>query len=206
VYTLKLTVDGKSYTQTVTVKNDPRSPATAAELATQHELLAKLYEASKTAYTGYTQVTAMRSALGELSASSAPAEASAAIAAFSAKLAAVGGNAAAGGRGGGGGGRGGPVGPPPVPNFAGLVGALNRQLESLDYGDLAPTEPMLHAWSFGCADLRTAVASWKSLSGSELATLNAVLTKNGMKAIAGAGSALVAPVCSAASAVKGKSE
>ena len=30
VYTLKLTVEGKSYTQTVTVKNDPRSPATAA--------------------------------------------------------------------------------------------------------------------------------------------------------------------------------
>ena len=27
VYTLKLTVDGKTYTQTVTVKNDPRSPA-----------------------------------------------------------------------------------------------------------------------------------------------------------------------------------
>ncbi len=39
VYTLKLTVDGKSYTQALTLKNDPRSPATAAELAAQHELL-----------------------------------------------------------------------------------------------------------------------------------------------------------------------
>jgi hypothetical protein len=26
IYTVKLTVEGKSYTQTVTVKNDPRSP------------------------------------------------------------------------------------------------------------------------------------------------------------------------------------
>ena len=33
VYTVKLTVDGKSYTQTVTVRNDPRSPATLADLA-----------------------------------------------------------------------------------------------------------------------------------------------------------------------------
>src|SRR5207302_1342250 len=32
VYTVKLTVDGTPYTQTVTVKNDPRSPASAADV------------------------------------------------------------------------------------------------------------------------------------------------------------------------------
>ena len=53
VYTLKLTVDGKSYTQTVTLKNDPRSPATAADLAAQHELMMKLYDGSKEAWEGY---------------------------------------------------------------------------------------------------------------------------------------------------------
>ena len=201
VYTLKLTVDGKNYTQTVTVKNDPRSPASAVELAAQHELIARLYEGSKTAYSGYQQVTSMRSALGEASAASVPSEVSAAITAFAAKLVAVGGNPAAGGRGGGGGGRGGPAGPPPVPNFAGLVGALNRQLESLDYGDIAPTEAMLHAWSFGCADLKSAVASWKAINSVDLPVLNAVLTKNGLKAVA-AGQGLVAPVCAAGAAAK----
>src|SRR5471030_837167 len=200
VYTLKLTVDGKSYTQTVTVKNDPRSPATAADLAAQHELQMKLYDASSEAYAGYAQVTAMRSAIGELSASSAPAEVSGAITAFTAKLSAVGGNAAAGGRGGGGG-RGAAAGPPPVPNFAGLVGALNRQLESLDYGDLAPTEPMLRAWSWGCADLRTTVATWKNLNGAELVALNTLLTKNGMRAVPAA-TGPAAPVCSAGAALK----
>jgi photosystem II stability/assembly factor-like uncharacterized protein len=49
VYTLKLTVNGKSYTQTLTVKNDPRSPATAADLRAQHELQMNLYNYAKEA-------------------------------------------------------------------------------------------------------------------------------------------------------------
>jgi hypothetical protein len=199
VYTLKLTVDGKSYTQTLTVKNDPRSPATATDLAAQHELLMKLYEGSKVAWDGYTQVTAMRSALGELSASNPPAEIASAIAAFTAKLAAVGGSGGAGGRGGGGGGGRGAAagGPPPVPNFAGLVAVMNRQLDGLDAGDQAPTEPMVKAWGWACADLRGAVAMWKNVSTVDLAALNAVMTKSGHQAVGAAGSGLVAPACSA---------
>ena len=194
VYTLKLTVDGKSYTQTLTVKNDPRSPATAADLAAQHELHMKLYEGSKAAWEGYQQVTAMRSAVGELSGSNPSGEAAGAITAFSAKLVSAGGNPAAGGRGGGGG-RGGAAGPPPAPNFAGLVGAMNRQLEGLDYGDQAPTEPMMRAWSWACADLKTAIATWKTVNSLDLPAFNQVLSKNGLKAIA-AGAGLVPPACS----------
>ncbi len=198
VYTVKLTVEGKSYTQTVTVKNDPRSPATAADLTAQHELLRKLYDGSREAWEGYTQVTAMRSALGELSASNPPADAAAAITAFTAKLAAVGGNGAGGGRGGGGGGRGGAAaGPPPVPNFAGLVAALNRQMDGLDFGDLAPTEPQVTAWGWGCADLRSAVMSWKSINSVDLVTLNGILAKSGLHAINAAGAGMAVPVCAA---------
>ena len=64
VYTLKLTVDGKSYTQTVTVKNDPRSPASAADLQAQHDLQMKLNAGAREAWDGYQQVTAMRAAVG----------------------------------------------------------------------------------------------------------------------------------------------
>src|SRR5207247_865097 len=37
-YTLRLTVDGKTYIQPVTVVNDPRSPATAADVRAQYAL------------------------------------------------------------------------------------------------------------------------------------------------------------------------
>jgi hypothetical protein len=65
-YSLVLTVDGKTYTQTVNVRNDPRSPATAADLRAQHELQMKLDEGIKTAYAGYSQVTAVRNQLAAL--------------------------------------------------------------------------------------------------------------------------------------------
>jgi hypothetical protein len=204
VYTLKLTVDGKSYTQTLSVRNDPRSPATAAELAAQHAVLMKLYEGAKTAWEGYTQVTAMRAAVGELAASKPAGDAAAAITAFTAKLAAVGGSGGGGGRGGGGGGgRGGAAaGPPPAPNFGALVGAMNRQLDGLSFGDQAPTEPMLRAWGWVCADLRTAVNNWKNINTTELVAFNAVLAKSGMPAVKAAGQALPAPVCTAGSTAK----
>ena len=200
-YTLKLTVDGKSYAQTVTLKNDPRSTATAVELTAQHALLTKLYDGSKEAWDGYSQVASMRSAVGVLNGSNPPAEVATALAAFTAKLVSAGGNGGAGGRAGGGGGRGAaPAGPPPAPNFAGIIGAMNRQLEGVDSGDLAPTEPMVRAWTWTCSDLRTAVANWKTVTTVDLVAVNQVLTKNGLKALAAATPALVAPVCSAETA------
>jgi len=43
VYSVRLTVSGTSYTQKVTVKNDPRSTATPADLKAQHDLQMLLY-------------------------------------------------------------------------------------------------------------------------------------------------------------------
>src|SRR2546429_602372 len=47
VYTLKLTVDGKSYTQSLTVQNDPRSPARAADVRAQYDLQMKVVAAMR---------------------------------------------------------------------------------------------------------------------------------------------------------------
>ncbi len=207
VYSIKLTVDGKSYTQTVTVKNDPRSPASAADLLAQHDLLMKLYDGSKEAWDGYTAASAMRAQVNDLAGGAASAEVSAAATAFAAKILAAGGAGGGGGRGGGGGGGGGrggaPAGPPPAPTFAGLVGALNRQLDGLDFGDLAPNEPQMRAFGSVCADLRTAIANWKALNGSDLNAFNAVLGKNSVKAIAAA-PAPAAPNCATAASASGK--
>jgi hypothetical protein len=77
---------------------------------------------------------------------------------------------------------------------------MNRQLDGLDAGDQAPTEPMMKAWSWACADLRTAVTNWNHLNGVELAAFNGVLTKSGHQAVRAPGAGLVAPVCSAGTA------
>ncbi len=48
---MRLTVDGTSYTQKVRVANDPRSAATPADLAAQHDLQMQIYSAAKDADT-----------------------------------------------------------------------------------------------------------------------------------------------------------
>ena len=74
VYTVRLTVDGKSYTQTVSVKNDTRSPATLADLQAQHDLQMKLYGGAKEAWDGWLQVDAMRQAVANVTRANPPAE------------------------------------------------------------------------------------------------------------------------------------
>jgi len=197
LYTVKLTVNGKSYTQTVTVKNDPRSPATLAELRAQQTLQLKVYDGAKEAWDGYTQVAAARAAIAELLRASPPPDVAGAASALDAKLSSVGGRAGGGrGGGGGGGGRGGPPGPPPAPNFAAVNGAMDRQLNTLDAGDMAPTEPQLRTYAAACADLRAAVATWKTLASQDLASLNATLAKNSLKPIPVALPVLASPACS----------
>ena len=190
-YTVKLTVNGKTYTQTVKVTNDPRSAATAADLRIQHDLQMKVYDASKEAWAGYEQVAAMRASVAELLRSGPSADVADAARAFDAKLASVGGAAPAGGRGGGRGN----AGPPRPPNFAALNGTMNNQLRTLDFGDMAPNEPMLRSWTAACSELASAVSTWHALNGAELSRLNAALGKTGQRPIAAGSPTLSAPSC-----------
>jgi hypothetical protein len=57
---------------------------------------------------------------------------------------------------------------------------------------------MLKAWSWVCADLKTAVANWKAINAVDLVAFNAVLSKNGLPTIK-AGLGPGAQVCSAGS-------
>ena len=199
-YTVKLTVDGKSYTQTVMVKNDPRSPATLADLQAQHDLQMKLYDGARESWDGWHRVAAMRAAVAA-AAHNAPPDVTAAAVAFDSALAAVGGNpaivpAARGGRR-----------PAPIPpNFATLNGtepgesvpllSMNGQLRTQDYGDMAPNEAMKRAWVSVCTDLRSATTKWNTLNTRDLVAFNAMLQKNNLQPVA-AGTALVVPICMA---------
>jgi hypothetical protein len=182
VYTIRLTVAGKSYTQPVTVVNDPRSPATVADVRAQAALQSKIVDAMKEAWGGYGQVAAMRALVAADSALPA-------AKAFDSTLAAVGGNPE------GRGGFGGFGAPRPAPTFVGVNGTLTSQLNALENGDMAPTPAMQAAYDGGCDDLKSAVTTWTAINGAPRAAFNAVLTQNNLNPIPPASPALAVPVC-----------
>jgi hypothetical protein len=190
-YTIKLTVNGRSLTQRVVVTNDPRSPATTADIRAQYALLRQINDGVKTAWDAYQQVEAMRTALKARIPADSTSDAAKAIQGFRAKLETLGGNAGGGGGGGGGGFAGGRT---PPPNFFALNARLARLLTAQDNADQAPTEAMLAGYAAACRDLASAVASWAEINAKELAGLNSVLSKNGLQPVAAAGG-VKAPEC-----------
>jgi hypothetical protein len=207
VYTVKLTVDGKAYSQAVSVRNDPRSPATLADLHAQHDLQMKLYNGAREAWDGWLQVDAMRKAVADLTRGNPPPTVVTALATFDSALARVGGvpgivdNT-----------RGNAFGGRLVPNFAAINGreggegvlfSMNGQLRTNDFGDMAPNEPMRRGWVSVCTDLRSAVIAWKEINEKDLVAVNAELTRNNLRPIAAATPQLPMPVCVAAPPAKG---
>ena len=154
----------------------------------------KITAAIKAAADGREQVTTMRAAVADLVKSDNKEIADAAKA-FDVKLAAVGGNANGGRRGGGGGGFGAP---PPPPNFTSLEGTMVRQLDTQEWGDMAPNEPAQREFAVTCGDLKAAAATWQTLNGSDLSGLNAVLTRNNSKGLTPAAAPVTPPSCGAA--------
>ncbi len=177
VYTLKLTVNGKVFTQTARVTNDPRSPATAIALRAQEQLMQKIQYGIRQSYTNYQQVSALRTALLATKFADSTTDVAKTVAAFRAKLDSVGGNADGGGFGGRGGGR------TPPANFVAVHGRFITQLDTQDKGDGAPTASMLEALTSTCRDLNTALTRWHSLNTTDLPMLNAQLSRNGMQSL-----------------------
>jgi hypothetical protein len=192
VYTLKLTVDGKAYTQWLTVQNDPRTPAKAADVRAQYALQMKIVAGMQISWDGYHQVAAGRTAVAADTAAALPTTVIAAARAFDSTLARVGGDPEnLPGFGGGGGGR-----PAPPPSFAGVNDHFVKEINGLENGDMAPTEAMRRAYAARCTELKTVVTTWTAIKDAALATFNTVLAQHSMKPIAASATTLVAPGCS----------
>ncbi|HVT12649.1 MAG TPA: hypothetical protein VHE55_10310 [Fimbriimonadaceae bacterium] len=182
-YTVKLIVDGKTYTQTLTVKNDPRSPASPSDLRAQHELQMKLYDAAQEAWTGYEEVAAMKDLVAEVGKSKPADDLEKAATDFETKLSAIEGNTG-GRRGFGGGGFGGfGRNANASPSFTMVLGQLTRQLDTADSGDMAPSEAYRKACEEACNQLKKASADWKAVNTKDLAAFNAVMAKYSLKPI-----------------------
>ena len=183
VYTLKLTVDGRSYSQTVAVRPDPRSRVSAAALRAQHALQMKIYAGINAAYTGHEMAVALQKTLR----ATGPEPSAASLAARLDTIAGL--NV---GRGRGGGGRGGAA---PAPTFRALSGAFVAQLEAQEQGDMAPTAATLAAFTATCKELQSVVATWQHIVAADLPAVNRALTAAGHSALAAPSGALNAPSC-----------
>jgi hypothetical protein len=141
-YTVKLTVDGKSYTQPLTLKMDPRVKTPALGLAQQFTLSKQMYDGMLAAQKGLDEIRALR--------------AKSAGTPLDQKLAAL-----EGGGGGRGGGRGAaPEGPDTLTSVSGGLGQLMGLLQG---ADAAPTTQLTAAVAARRAALTKLLARWNAL-------------------------------------------
>jgi photosystem II stability/assembly factor-like uncharacterized protein len=177
-YTVKLTADGKSYTQPLTVKMDPRVRTAPAGLQQQSTLSKNLYDDIVKTSKVVEQIRAMRAQLGPLREKAGPGAAADAIAAFEQKVVALGG-AAGGGRGGGG--RGAVAAGPDT--LASVSGSLTQLMRLLESADVTPATQAVAA----AADRRAALAKlmerWNALKSRDLADLNTRLKQANLPAV-----------------------
>lgn len=157
-YTVKLTVDGKSYTQPLTVNMDPRVRTSKAALRTQFSLSMQVYDDMRHTGAVLEQLRNLRSQL-----KSNQGTESAASAAFDKQLAALEGSAR--GRGFGG--------PADPPSLSSVNGALTQLLRSLQEADAAPTIPLATAVAAQRKELAHLMQSWTALTTHDLVSLNA---------------------------------
>ncbi len=167
-YTAKLTVGGKTLAQTFIVTNDPRSPATTADIRAQYALLLSINAGAEFSWTSFERVDLMRTALKSRMPADTTGATAMAIKAFRAQLDTLAGPV--GGRN-------------PKPNFNALNTKFVGQLTGQDNGDRAPTEAMLAGYAVACRDFNGAITRWTGLNSRELGTLNALLTKNGIEPV-----------------------
>jgi photosystem II stability/assembly factor-like uncharacterized protein len=174
-YTLKLTVDGKTSTQTVIVVNDPRSLASQADLKSQHDLQMNYYRGIQGAWEGYQQAAALRTALAELIAAKPTEEIVKAAKALDDKLDGLQGKVVYRRR---------FLGLAPPTTFVTLNDYLLYRMDALDTGDLAPTDSILGSYGASWTKANALFESWRAICQKDLPALNVMLVKNGNKPLA----------------------
>jgi len=194
VYTVKLTVDGKSYTQTVTVHNDPRvgeSPSMMAGLRAQNKLAMMSWQGMEDSFDADQQVANIREQVAKIASTGPSAEVASAAAVLETKLAALGGPIVRGG------GRGfGAMRKPGTPlPFTSINGLFNTVLGPIAQNgiDMPPTKAAIDTWESGCKEFTTTADAWKTLLGTDVVSFNSLLAKNGLSAMSLPTSAVKVP-------------
>lgn len=177
IYTVKLTVNGKSYTQPLTVKMDPRVKTPPAGLAQQFTLSKQMYDGVLETQAALLELRAIRAQVKPLQDKAGQGAVFQALAAFDQKAAALEGGGGAGGqRGGGGGGAGGGgAGGGGQDTLAGIGSSLSSLMGLMQGADAAPTNQVVAAVTERRQALANLMAKWNTFKTQELANLNAQL-------------------------------
>jgi photosystem II stability/assembly factor-like uncharacterized protein len=172
-YSVQLIVDGKTYTQPLTLRMDPRVRTPLAELQRQFDLSMAAYEGIRQAHDTLTQVRGLRGQVKERRAGTPQESVDKALQALDEKLAALEGRAGGfgfGGRRGGGGGN--------PSSLSAMSGQLERVLALLQRADTPPT-PLAEA---ACHQARKSMddllKGWSKLKETEVRTTNELLQKH----------------------------
>jgi photosystem II stability/assembly factor-like uncharacterized protein len=180
-YTARLTVGGKTYTQPLTIKMDPRVKTPATTLAQMHATSLRLFDAMASDSAIMEQSRALRAQLRDArTRGAANADATRALDAFEQQLNAIVGQAG-GGRGGRGGGRGGGAGAQPT--IASINGELLSMLNTIEESDVAPTSAVSAAVANVEREFAALVSRWSVLRGQGLTDLNTKLRAAGLSVI-----------------------
>ena len=175
-YTVKLTVDGKVYSQALVVHNDPRSgerPATLQALQSAHKLVMLAYQGMKDAYTGNSEVAALRAQIKSLADGPLPPDVAAAATALDAKLATLGGSGSRPSAA--------PGGVVAFTAFNGSYDFFGGIVNNVGHLDMAPSQPQIKSWETDCGKFNMTVTAWKAAESQDVVVFNALLTRNNLK-------------------------
>jgi len=176
-YTAKLTVNGRSYTQPITVVQDPRVTVPPAALAAQFTLQQRMVAGLAATYHAVTYIRQMRAALAEGIQKSSDNTDGAPIAAAARALDAA-------------------IAPlETAPNGFGIAHRdLGRRLNDMLVADFEPTPSVIAGVDGPCRSIDSAVDELRTLQATKVAELNASLTKAGLATLP-AWSPPAAPAC-----------
>ena len=174
-YVATLTVDGKRYTQPITIVRDPRVNVPAAALAAQFRLQQRMVAGLTASYNGVNYVEALRLALAERRAQSAGKAQAAQIASLAQSL-----DAAL---------------VPLAANGFGIVHRdLGRRYSDQFIADAMPTPSVIAGVDEPCKQLDATIAALRKLQSTSVAELNTLLTSSGLAQLP-AWSPPAAPAC-----------
>jgi photosystem II stability/assembly factor-like uncharacterized protein len=171
-YTVRLTVDGKSYTQPLTLRLDPRVKTPAVGLAQLVSLTREMRDGAVAVHAAYLQARALVTELDKTNGDD--------IASFKAKVDSLAPPPPAGGRGGrggfvgGGGGRGGRGGgAAAAPTLASTSNAMIAAAMAMQNADVTPTASQVDAVARARTQAAEVMRKWTALKGTGLTALNA---------------------------------
>ncbi len=172
-YTVKLTVDGKSYSQLFAAKMDPRIKTPLADLRKQFEMQSGSVEGMNKSFEALSQVQSVRAQLKERTAKAGKGALADAIAALDKQTAELEGAAQSNFYGL-------PPGAKQPENFSSLNQHFGGILAVADSADAAPTTQAPAVFKELEEDLEKLVARWTKIRQQDIAALNVELKKAGL--------------------------